>query len=87
MSERSKWLACVLGGAAVGLLAACSTPTAAPGAQAAAETRPAGSKGEREAITGSRIPGKITDRSVRTIGRDEAVEMERTRITPGPPSN
>lgn len=84
MAERTNWLTCALGGAAVGLLAACSTPPVEPVAQAPAQAQTTGGASEREPMTGSRIPSKSTDRLVRTIGSAEAVEMERSRVNPGP---
>ena len=83
MAERTNWLACALGGAAVGLLAACSTPPVEPVAQAPAQAETTGRASERETMTGSRIPSKSTDRLLRTIGSADVVEMERARVNPG----
>jgi len=83
MAEHSNWLACALGGAAVSLLAACSTPAVEPVAQAPAQAQTTGRASERATMTGSRIPSKSTDRLLRTIGSEDVVEMERARVNPG----
>ena len=72
-------------------LSACSTaPTApaAPAATMASSATPAHALVEREAITGSRIPSKTTDRLLKTIDAAGAKEADRDRApNPGPKFN
>jgi ABC-type oligopeptide transport system substrate-binding subunit len=92
MPTPSRLMSCcaLLGLAAV--LSACGTTQVSSNAPAAkpASTSSATAADERatEAITGSRIPSKTTDRMVRTTGAAGAKEMERTRPPdPGPQIN
>ena len=78
------WKLLPLLGALAGL-SACSTPPTAPAELAAT---PAKALDEREAITGSRIPSKTTDRLLKTIDAAGAKEADRDRApNPGPKFN
>jgi hypothetical protein len=74
----------------LGLLSACSTPVAAPpaattGAQPVAA---APALAPREALTGSRLPSKTTDRLLKSTDAAGAKEMDRDRApNPGPKFN
>ena len=72
-------------------LSACSTPPTAPAAPAAtmaSSATPAKALDEREAITGSRIPSKTTDRLLKTIDAAGAKEAARDQApNPGPKFN
>ena len=78
MIHRSRQLAATAAAGMICLLAACTTPTAAPDAQPAPQPEAASSDAS-ETIVGSRIPRKTTERMVRATDAAGAKEMARDR--------